>query len=1212
MLIQGELSISNVTFKGITGTDGQIGSFTGGNSTNLGINQGIVMASGFVKNVPGAVGTTITDYSDAEGDADLQALIGGNTSYQAAVLEFDFMPTANTVKFRYVFASEEYNEWVCSSFNDVFGFFLSGPGINGTFSNNAENIALIPGSTNYVAINTINNGTGGSSGTNCIFTNTNLFVDNIAANGQTIAFDGFTKVLTATYTVEPCKIYHIKLAVSDISDGLLDSGVFLEANSFEAGNVVITPSYLNPTIGGNFAIEGCTQGKFTFSIASAQPSPYVINYSIGGTATNGTDYNNISGTITIPTGQTSADLIITPTLDALNESIETIILNVSPFCETYSDTLFIKNNSPIIANANGDTTICIGEQINITASGTGGRPPYVFTWDNGAGSGNSVPVSPPLGTTTYTVTVADACTYSTDNVSIKVNPCEAEVETTGGTICAGGSFSIEAIKILGTEHLTYKWSNGLPDGPGPHNVSPMDTTVYTVTMSDNFGNFDTDTAIVNVNPLPVTTITPNNSTICVGTSTTLTASGATSYVWSNNATTSAITVQPNTPGANTYTVTGTSNGCSSFTEAIVNVAVNPILAVTQVTHTTCGFNNGAVSVAVQQNTGTAPFKYSWNTNPNIDTNNVANLASGNYEVNVTDKYGCTSIIDTTVAPSTPINITGIIEEEKCSGDLNGSIDVTVEDATGDLTYLWSNDSTTQDLNAIAGGSYTLIVTDGNKCEATKVFNVGTHPKLYASATSEPEYCGQKNGKAIATATGGTMPYEYKWDTDPIQTTQVAEGLEARIYNVTVTDGHCTVETSVPVNAVEGPSLTVDTVIHATCSLNNGGVVVSAKQGSPNYTFKWSNNQTGDTLANLNKGTYTVTVTDSKGCIDTTSIVIQGTTVPAGLITNITTTNCGYSNGAITVTSSGGVQPYSYLWNTIPAQTSASAIGIIAGNYTVTISDINGCTTTVSGTVPEYPGPKVTASSTPEICGQNNGTVTAMPTDGHGAPYTYLWSNGDTTAISDSLNTGTYTVTISDGGCTVATSIHVSEIPGPQASFLITPKYATLLDNQISFLDNTSGNITNWSWTLGDGTIENKKEFNHSYFNTGIYPITMIVVDDKGCVDTIQDSIIIRDIYTIYIPNAFSPNDDEFNDLFTPQGTFIDPEGFEMYIFDRWGSQMYYTTKWGDNQAAEPWNGTYNNTGSKEYIIFDTYVYKIIIKELKGPRHQYFGKITLIQ
>lgn len=570
------------------------------------------MASGFVKNVPGAYSNTIADYPDSEGDADLQALIGGNTSYQAAVLEFDFMPTANTVKFRYVFASEEYNEWVCSSYNDVFGFFLSGPGINGTFSNNAENIALIPGSTNYVAINTINNGTGGSSGTNCIFTNTNLFVDNIAANGQTISFDGFTKVLTATYTVTPCETYHIKLAVSDISDGFLDTGVFLEANSFDAGSVAITPSYLNPNIGGNYALEGCTNGKFTFSIANPQATPYVINYSIEGSADNGVDYNTIPGTLTIPAGQTSADVIISPILDNnYTETIETVILNVDSFCESYSDTIFIKNNTPVVATAMEDKIICIGEQINITASGTGGRPPYVFTWDNGAGSGNSVPVSPPLGTTTYTVTVADACTYSTDNVSITVNPCEAEVETTGGTICAGGSFSIEAIKILGTEPLTYKWSNGLPDGPGPHNVSPMDTTVYTVTMSDNFGNFDTDTAIVNVNPLPVTTITPNNSTICVGTSTTLTASGATSYMWSNNAnnaTTSAITVQPNTPGANTYTVTGTSNGCSSFTEAIVNVAVNPILAVTQVTHTTCGFNNGAVSVAVQQNTGTAPFK----------------------------------------------------------------------------------------------------------------------------------------------------------------------------------------------------------------------------------------------------------------------------------------------------------------------------------------------------------------------------------------------------------------------------------------------------------------------------------------------------------------------------------------------------------------------------------------------------------------------------
>ena len=123
---------------------------------------------------------------------------------------------------------------------------------------------------------------------------------------------------------------------------------------------------------------------------------------------------------------------------------------------------------------------------------------------------------------------------------------------------------------------------------------------------------------------------------------------------------------------------------------------------------------------------------------------------------------------------------------------------------------------------------------------------------------------------------------------------------------------------------------------------------------------------------------------------------------------------------------------------------------------------------------------------------------------------------------------------------------------------------------------------------------------------------MVVVDTNNCVDTIRDTIIIRDIFTIYIPNSFTPNDDGFNDGFSPKGTNIDTEGFEMYIFNRWGNQMYFTDKWGGLQASEPWDGTINNTGSKDDIIFDVYVYKIVVKEINGPKHQYFGKITLIQ
>lgn len=214
------VTATNVTY---TGDTNAIGSFTGGNSTNLGINNGIILTTGVVNGTPSFNSPAISfasTYNSQPGDALLQSLVQGVSTYDASVLEFDLVPVGNILEFQYVFGSEEYPEFVGSSYNDVFAFFISGSNPAGGNYNN-DNIALIPGTTNVVCINNVNSASFSS-----------YYVNN--SSGSSFVFDGFTTVLLAQLSVLPGSTYHLKMAVADVGDGIYDSGVFLKAQSMKS------------------------------------------------------------------------------------------------------------------------------------------------------------------------------------------------------------------------------------------------------------------------------------------------------------------------------------------------------------------------------------------------------------------------------------------------------------------------------------------------------------------------------------------------------------------------------------------------------------------------------------------------------------------------------------------------------------------------------------------------------------------------------------------------------------------------------------------------------------------------------------------------------------------------------------------------------------------------------------------------------------------
>ena len=317
------VTINNVTFKG---NPLMAGSFNNTGGTNIGIDSGIVLTNGRAKTGRSSSETGVNgngvdraDLADAHnewvinGDADLASLIGVpfNQTKDACVLEFDFVPLGDSIKFRYVFSSEEYPEYACSNFNDAFAFFISGTGFPAN-----TNIALIPGTSDAVTINNIN-------GSNCPTPYPQYFINN--ESNTLFTHNGHTVIFTALAKVQPCETYHLKLVIADVGDSDFDSGVFLEAKSLSSNATQLQNiTQTDPSSGNSYLVEGCVPGSLNIKRETPSATPLIINLSYGGTAQNGVDVQLLPPSITIPANQDSFLLNIIPIIDALPEGIETL------------------------------------------------------------------------------------------------------------------------------------------------------------------------------------------------------------------------------------------------------------------------------------------------------------------------------------------------------------------------------------------------------------------------------------------------------------------------------------------------------------------------------------------------------------------------------------------------------------------------------------------------------------------------------------------------------------------------------------------------------------------------------------------------------------------------------------------------------------------------------------------------------------------------
>ncbi|MEI8201839.1 MAG: choice-of-anchor L domain-containing protein [Bacteroidota bacterium] len=535
-LVGSGVTVSNVKFNDSPNTitiSNQIGSFlTGSTPTNLGFGNGLTISTGGIDVATNGALSVGINGAQITSDAQLQALKPGKSLHDVARLEFDFIPSSDTVKFRYVFASNEYLTAVCTDYDDVFGFFISGVNpAGGNYVN--SNIALVPGTNFPVSINTVNGGVSMGSSTPCYLNYTQYY----HTFSQNLTYRGATVPLTAWAKVVPCTTYHIKIAICDISNAIYDSGVFLEANSFTSSKVLVSHTFSNPAVSDTMMIRGCDDAIIKLKLPSHLNVNYPIQIIKQGTAVNGVDYPAIPDTIVIPANTDSLMFTISPYNNSSFTTFKYIQLLIKTSACNYDTlTIGILPNLPLIANTTSDTTICGLTQVAISASGSGGIQPYFFSWENG--DTNTQRLVNPSVTTLYHLSLSDKCNQTAkDSVLVSVYPALIlTLSASPNPICLGQSVQLNA---AGAQ--TYNWTSNISDASlSTQNtlsnplVMPGATTIYSVIGSDSHSCHATDTIVVMVYPPINPAIVANPNPVSIFDPTihfTAVSTGGTSWIW---------------------------------------------------------------------------------------------------------------------------------------------------------------------------------------------------------------------------------------------------------------------------------------------------------------------------------------------------------------------------------------------------------------------------------------------------------------------------------------------------------------------------------------------------------------------------------------------------------------------------------------------------------------------------------------------------------
>ena len=910
----------------------------------------------------------------------------------------------------------------------------------------------------------------------------------------------------------------------------------LNSSDADAGQIVFM-TWNNGISGASFSVttDSIPVGTFSWTptAANARSQPYTFTVTVQDNDCPNNGFQIYSYNVFVPSVSVSINSTNSSCANPGNGTATAIPIGTGPFqyfwnpgAETTSSIsgLVAGTYTVTMTDANGctssaSTTITSAFSLNIAALSvnnpgcsdtgdgsisvlvSGGSAPYAYSW---SAPGGTNPTLTNLYSGIYTVTVTDNynCTASMGFTLSQPPVLNAFVSSTD-LLCNGvstGSASVTATG--GTGAYTYQWSNTNTTS----SIAGIPAGNYTVVVTDVNGCSQTRSVTINEPPPVTISVSKTNATCGTSNGSIVTSTtggiGSYSYNWTpGNISTPSLS----NLDAGLYILDVTDlNGCIQSVSVGISNTTGPTLMLSSYSNVSCfGANDGSATVSVS---GQGPFTCSWSPTGGSATS-TSGLAPGSYTFTATDVNNCTSNLTIIISEPPPLTTSFATINPTCSNSNNGSAAVIVSGGTPGYFYLWSpSNANTQVLNNIPVGDYPVRVTDASGCFALDTLHLWQPlPLVTTSSITTPASCnGGSNGTGQIFVAGGQAPYRYAWFPSG-DTMSFASGLSAGTYQVTVTDvQNCT--RVFPLTITQPTA--VNTSLTSTRSIiclggSDGNVRASASGGLAPYTYSWAHSgQTDSLITNLAAGIYTVTSTDASGCTTSSAFLITEATALNVSTQFVTPVSCFWSmNGSASAVVSGGVGPYTFIWNP-SGGTNSVASNLAPGNYTVRVTDAIGCTNTSNATITQPLTLATSVSTSDASCfGANDGSATVTASGGT-APYSYSWApSGGNAATASGLISGNYTVTITDSrSCTTTASVLINEPP----EIVLTLSTATSTcggavgSSQVS----ATGGIPGYSYLWGPVFSTDSILLN---IPVGTYSVT--VQDASGCTTSGSTNVI---------------------------------------------------------------------------------------------------------
>lgn len=1184
--LQQKLQGNGITITGLTLTcpTDAYALYSGGTGDLAALPSGILLTTGTATNVQGPNINDLDQDNGAPGST-----LGDNLAssafgtFDACYLQFQITPSCNTLSINYVFASEEYPEYSVGTINDVFGFVIDGP--NPAGGNYVQkNIATLPGTTTPVSIQNVNNG----------ITNTGPCVNCAYYNGNPtgMAYDGCTTVMTASTAVTPCATYTMTIGVWDDSDGIIDSGVFLDVNGLSCVGsptltTVVTPSNIcAPQTITLTASGGIAGGTYTWSAPASGGLVTTVGPTVTANPTGATTY-----TLSYSDANTCPGMPLT----------ELAILTYS------APPAFSASQSPA-------GSLCTGQSATLTANGGSGT----YSWTPSTGlstTTSSVTVATPSTTTTYTVTRSIGSCSSFTTITVTVGPPPSiTVTPTSTTVCSGRTVNIST---NGAGPYVWTASSGSnPPATATVSVSPSTTTTYTVVSG--VGSCTAQAvSTVSVVPNVTVTITPPSTVVCSGATFPMSASGATNYTWTPftglNAYTGANVIA--SPTVTTiYTITATNGTCTNSTTATVSVA-------TVSTSVSASATNYCTANPPITLTASGASTYSWAPSTGLSATTGATVSASpsvTTTYSVTGSSGPCSLtrtitINASVSPTITITPPSTVI---CNGSSSALL------ASGASNYSWTP---IYGLTAYTGPNvtanptitttYTIVGVNG-ACTNSTTATVSVTTVNHSVTASASSYC--IGGAPVTLTASGATSFAWAPGSSLSSTTGsmvTATPSVTTTYTVTGTIGSCTSDRTITITVTPTPTVTIVSTNTLLCSSGSGAVLTAS--GANSYTWM-PGGSTGSSLS-VNPSsttTYTAYGISAGGCIAVPATITESViTVPVPTLSASSSTVCVTNTVSLSASPGTG---YTYNWAPVSAILGASNTASVVAMptttatviYTLTLSS-GSCVNTNTLMLQVFsclpPVVDFSTSTNDSIC--TNDCVTFSNLTTGDAPINYQWVfPGGTPPTSTAANpqvcylaAGNYSVgliaTNAYGSDTIVKNnyINVADIPDVRA----------LKDTVINFGENTPVSVSGASsylWYPSDGTIACP-----TCSNTIAQPsvtTTYIVEGSNSPYCKSRDTITVTvDLICgdLFVPNAFSPNGDNLNETINVHGLCVST--FNLQIYNRWGEKVFETTS-----KQNSWDGTFKG----KPLDTGVFVYKVDGLTIDGKVFNLKGNITLIR